>query len=248
MPIIRKRKAATRRRLGIAAKRRRTYGAATSQSRIVVSRNLRPYSLSVVRKICSSSPVTFSTVDTKNFYHYCTVSLQNGFQTFAVTPTTVCNLTNLTEYSALFEQYRLNAFKVELIPRYVNFSTDQGTGTGTVRNIPMVYICKDPHQAGPLATGVWQPLFLNGLLENGGKTYRADKKITIFMRPKVSEQYGAGANRYVKPQWTDLTTTAGQQMPHRGFHMMAFSNTWDPAAFPVFDVFVTYYLQFRNPK
>lgn len=244
MPIIRKRKANFRPRRRV---KRVRWPTTTQNRRMVVARNLRPFRLNVVRKICSSTPLTFGTAATEQFYKYCTVSLQNGFSTFSATPTTICNLTNLTEYSSLFEQYRLNAFKIELIPRYQNFQTDQNAGTATVRNIPMVYICKDSGNASTYS-GTWQPLFLNGLLENGGRTYRGDRKITIFMKPRVSEQYGAGANRYVKPQWTDLTTTAGQQMAHRGFHMFVYSNTWDNASFPVFDVFVTYYLQFRNPR
>lgn len=237
------------RRRRIVRRRRRVTATAmpARRPRMIVSRNLRPASLTVRRKVCSTAPITFGSAATEQFYRYCTVSLTNGFQTFSATPTVVCALTNLSEYAALFDQYRLNAFKVELVPRYFNYNADQNSTTATVRNIPMVYIGKDALNTSTY-TGVWQQVFLNGLLENGGKCYRADKKITIFMKPKVSEQYGSGANRYVKPQWTDLTTSAGNSMAHRGFHMFVYSNTWDNASLPVFDVYVTYYIQFKNPR
>lgn len=226
----------------VAIRRRRAM-----RSAMVVSRNLRPAYLSIRRKTAGGASLTFSSAATENFYRYWTVSLTNGCQTFSPTPTVTNQLSDLSSFQSLFEQYRLNAYKIELHPRYLNFSADQNTATTTVRNVPMVYICKDPTSATTY-TGTWNQTFLNGLLENGGKCYRGDKKITIFMKPKVSEQYGGGANRYVKPQWTDLGTTAGNSMPHRGFHMFVYSNTFDNASFPVYDVFVTYYLQFRNPR
>lgn len=210
-------------------------------------RNIRLGNLSVVRKVMSSSPVTFTTASTSGFYQYLGVALTNGFQSFTATPTTICSLTNLAEYAVLFEQYKLNAYKIELFPRYQDFNTNQNTSTATVRNVPMVYICKDPHNTVTY-TGTWSQTFLNGLLENGGKCYRGDKKITLFVKPKVSEQFGGGALRYIKPQWTDLTTSAGQGVYHRGYHMMVYSTTWDNASLPVYDVMVTYYLQFRNPR
>lgn len=237
-----------RRRPAIRRRRRATSNAVGYRSRrMVVGRNLRPFSLNVVRKCCGSAPISFGTASTEQFYKYCTVSLTSGFQTFSATPTNVVTLNNLSEYAALFDQYRLNAYKIELVPRYQSYNADQNSATTTVRNVPMVYICKDSGNTS-VYTGVWQQVFLNGLLENGGKCFRADRKITIFQKPRVSEQYGAGANRYVKPQWTDLTTSAGNSMAHRGFHMFVYSNTFDNTSLPVFDVFVTYYLQFRNPR
>lgn len=204
--------------------------------------------LSVRRMCVSGSPLTVSTTATSNFWRYQTVSLDSGFQQMDVAGTTLTSLTNRTEYQALFDEYRLSAFKVTLIPKFSNYNTDQAAAYGTTL-IPYICIVKDA-QSKLVPTGTWSAATLNTLLENGGKIYRADRPINIYMKPLVTEQYGGGADRYVRPRFTDLQSAAGTTMAHRGFHMFVFVGTWVAASMAglAWDVRTTYYLKFKNHR
>lgn len=203
------------------------------------------------RMCCGIVPITFSTTATANFWKYVAPSLDNGIDTFQAVPTIVASLTNKAEYAALFDQYKLSAWKIKFVPKYQDYNLNQGGAAAPTAGIdvPMLCIVKDPYST-LTPTGTWNQSTLNTLLEQGGKVYRADKPVTVYMRPKVTEQYGGGANRYISPRYTDLTTTAGTTMPHRGFHMFAFNTTWNNAALSqnAWDVYITYYLSFKNPK
>lgn len=211
--------------------------------------SLRNVGLSVKRLCVSGTPMTVSTTATSNFWRYQTVSLDSGFQQFDVGGTTLTNLTNLAEYQALFDEYKLSAYKVTLIPKFVDYAQQQGIAYNSTALVPYICIVKDP-QSKLVPTGVWSATTLNTLLENGGKIYRADRPINIYMRPKVTEQYGSGADRYVSPKFTDLSSAAGTSMPHRGFHMFVFVGTWVSAQMAnlAWDVRTTYYLKFKNPR
>lgn len=232
----------SRKRRSTMRARRSTYSA--GPKRVM----LRGVVLPAKRMVTGSSPLTFSTVATNNFHRYVSVSLDNGFVNFA-SGTTICSLTNKAEYGALFEQYRLSSFRITLRPRYSNYNVTQGAAATLTSGVDIPYLCivKDPYNT-VVPTLPWAQSSLNTLLEQGGKIYRADRPITIYMRPKVTEQFGSGATRYISPAWTDIST--GSAVEHRGFHMFAFTGSWNNAALTqnAWDVYVTYYLQFKNPK
>lgn len=207
-------------------------------------------SLIVKRMVSGTTPLTFSTTATTNFWKYNTVSLDSGFLNYS-SGTALVNLTNLAEYQALFDQYKLNGYKLTFRPKFFNYNYNQinpTTGT-TTTNIPYFCIVKDP-MSTITPVGGWSQSTLNTLLEQGGKIIRADRTVSIYIKPKIVEQYGGGANRYISPRFTDLTTVAGVATQHRGFHLFYFNGTWDTAsvASNAWDVYITYYLSFKNPK
>lgn len=237
-----------RRGLSTRARMKRVPGTLSIRPKRRYNVNKRDVTLSVRRLCVSGSPMTVSTTAVQNFWRYQTVSLDSGFQQFDVAGTTLVSLSNKGEYQALFDEYKLSAYKVTLIPKFVNYQTDQAVALGSTL-VPYICIVKDP-QSKLVPTGTWSATTLNILLENGGKIYRADRPINIYIKPKVTEQYGGGADRYVSPKFTDLSTAAGTSMPHRGFHMFVFVGTWVPAALAglAWDVRTTYYLKFKNMK
>lgn len=188
---------------------------------------------------------------TNNFWQYQTISLTSGPQNFTSVASRLNGLTNRAEYAALYDLYRLRAVKYEFLPKMGAIVQTQVVGatpaTTSGNDPPRICIIKDP-QSTLTPSGTYTSTNLNTLLENGGKIYRGDRKFSVYLRPKVTEQYGGGANRFVSPMWTSTDAT-GLAMEHRGFHMFLFRNNFNTSQSDfAFDVFVTYYLQFKNPK
>lgn len=196
-----------------------------------------------VKRTCYLGTIAPNTNTTPGFWQYRSVSLNSGFTN--ETNTNMGGLSNVAEYQALFDQFKLCAFKITLRPRANDLQYDQ-TGAALVRDIPYVSIVKDPVDA-VIPAGIYSSSNLNSFLESGNvRTYRADKPVTIYMKPKVQEQFGSGAIRYVTPKWTTLDST-GINMPHRGFGCF-FHNQSMTGIFNTHDVFITYYLKFKGMR
>lgn len=248
MPGI-KRKYSGRKRA--APKRRRTMNISRPRRRIVPAATLR-----VKRMVYQGvlAPAAGLSTGTNYFWQYQTVSLTKGLKQFdAGSPTigTGNTLTNLVEYQALFDQYKLGAYKVTLRPRMQEINANQVSTTGDqifpAYQVPYMCILQDCKNT-VTPSGTYGAASLNTLLEGGGKIRRADRPINIYIKPYVTEQYGTGAIRHVRPTWTD-TTGVGPDMPHNGFHMYLFRNGFEQSnQFLAWDVTITYYLTFRNPK
>lgn len=201
-----------------------------------------------VRRTCYLGQFTPNTVSTNGFWQYRTVSLTKGF--IDQSGASMGGLSNLSEYVAMFDLYKLKACKVTLRPNYVNMTTEQIRYAGaSVAAIPYVTTMIDPSD-NVTPSGAYSAGTLNTFLEQGRvRTRRADRSIIVYFKPKIIEQYGAGADRYVWPQWTRLDNAAGQDMPHRGYHMFFHNQNMDPFSVPInYDVHVTYYLQFKGAK
>lgn len=216
------------------------------------SRRTRGAYLRVKRLVVANAPLTIGPgVGTAGFWQYVQPSLDIFMRDMnAVSPVSLGGLTNLTEYTNLFDQYKLSALKYTFVPRLSNINAEAVlnlTGTSVIRK-PYWCIVKDP-QTQLTPTGAWSRANLNVLLEQGGKIYSADKPINIYLKPRISEQYGGGATRWVRPNWT-TTDAPGASMPHRGFHLFAFNDDFDSTSFANmrWDVRVTYYLQFKNMR
>lgn len=180
------------------------------------------------------------------------VSLAQGPRDFSAAGNRLTGLNNLAEYQALFEQYKLSAYKVTFMPRLQNISAQQYEGgvltTTPAFRVPRFVIQKDA-EGRIVPAGLYGPSTLNILMEGGGRIVRGDRTFSVYMKPKIVEQYGGGADRYVTPKYTDVGTTVGINVPHRGFHLMLFREGFDVAnADMKWDVFITYYLRFKNAK
>lgn len=201
-----------------------------------------------VRRTCYLGQFTPGTASTAGFWQYRTVSLAKGF--FDSTGASMGGLSNLSEYTPLFDLYKLKAFKITLRPKFVALNTGQiNATTSAVKDLPYVGIKIDPSDTA-VASGTYSPATLNSFLEQTGvRIRRADRPINIYVKPKVTDTYGGGgALRYVYPTWTDLSTPAGQDVAHRGYWLYFWNQNFNNTDFLPYDVFITYYLQFKGAK
>lgn len=226
--------------------RRRT--AATVPRR--VPRNLpgfRNMTTLTVKRRCFVGSVTPSTAATTSFYCMVNPSLGSAGTLWG---TSLSGLSNLAEYQALFDQFRINAVKLELHPTSVDYNFDQlQPSTGTTF-YPRGYVSYIIDRRGTTApAGTYTSTTYNAFTEIGPvKQRRADKKISIYLsKPLITEQFGGGATRYVTPKFADMNAS-GTAMPHQGIYMFVHQQGFSTASWPTFDVYATYYVTFRGMK
>lgn len=223
--------------------RRKTY--TRKNFRVPRPRKMSNNYLSVKRSFYAGI-VSPSTASTPGFWSFLAPSLNSAGLLFN---TTLTGLPNVGEYSSLFDTYKLSAIKYRLVPRTGPFSQDQtipSTGT-TFLDKPNISILYDPKNTLAFA-GTYSPTTYNVFTELGNvKRFRGDRDINIYMKPLIQEQYGSGAIRYMKPRFTAMDA-AGLAMPHRGTMVFFHQNAWTSTSLPSFDVYVTYYMQFRGQR
>lgn len=199
--------------------------------------------LNVKRRVFAGS-VTTGTVSTGRFWSYVTTSLTSAGTLFT---TALGGLTNMTEYDALFDTYALKGVKFEFQPKLVDISQPQTYDSVSPAVLDRGYIdvIIDP-KSNTVPSGTLTGATYNAFAEIGNpKTYRADKPFSVYFKPLIQEQYGGGFNRYITPRPTDITATA---MQHRGFHIFWRNQNMSSVTNVSFDVYVTYYLQFRGKR
>lgn len=165
----------------------------------------------------------------------------------------MADLPNGTEYTNLFDQYKLNAIKVTFRPRYDNFSGNDTVDTVlpgiTNQQGTMLHIIKDPRDTtGP--SGTYTSANFNTFCEKGGvRSYQGIKPVTVYFKPMINQTIeGQNINR-VPPKWINTNDyTAGTPVVYNGFHAFATDFNFNGSFGQGFDVFVTYYMTFKNMK
>lgn len=174
---------------------------------------------------------TFGTANTNDFWRY---------QTY-----TMFNFNNFSEFSNVFDEYKLNAIKVTYRPRYDNIAVSL---TGSVQPQAVAHVVVDPAST-TLPGGVYNSGSLNTFMENSGvRTRLLNKAVSVYFRPKVADQVNGSGSiaRMVKPGWIKTTEP---NVDFRGFHMYLQQNNFSAANTNiVLDTYVTFYVQFRNLK
>lgn len=156
------------------------------------------------------------------------------------------NLPSVNEFTAVFDQYKINAIKYTFRPRYDSFAGNDTTDTTlpgvTNQAGTHLHVIVDPHST-ITPSGTYNSTNLNAFLENGSvRSYNGNRAVNVFVRPSVNLN---GVERRVRAPWIQSGQNAIQ---HYGIHVFAqdinltgvFGQSWD--------VFVTYYMQFRNLK
>lgn len=160
-------------------------------------------------------------------------------------------LPSLSEFSALFDQYKLSAIKITLRPRYDNFAGNDTTdvtlpGT-TAQGGTNVHVLIDPDTTTTVPSGTYTSGNLNTFLENGAvRSYTGLKPINIYWKPKVGSAMSVGESR-VKAPWCG-TGTNPVQIAHHGVHIFLQDTNFTGTFNQSFDVFITYYMQFKALK
>lgn len=161
---------------------------------------------------------------------------------------TLSNVPNFAELTALFDFYKINAFRFELIPRYDSFAGNDNTDT----TIPGVtnqagtnaHVCYDTRQP-PTITGTYTSATLNNFLEQGRvKTFVGNRRIVIYVKPGVARSVG-GTTVYGGPAWISTTQSAVNHIGPQVFLCDAnFNGTFGNS----YDIFVTAYIQLKGQK
>lgn len=196
-----------------------------------------------VKRTCWVGSFTPSTAATTNFWTYQKPTLGSAF---ADNSGALTGLSNLAEYTPLFDQYKINGIRLHFKPRFMNYNLDQLNPTigVSLKDMPYVSVIMDP-KSNVLPTGAYTAATINTFLEQGNvKTRRADKPFSVYLKPMVVEQFGGGANRYIRFPWTDSSNTT---VPQLGYHLF-FHNQNFATAFNTYDVFATYFLQWKGMK
>lgn len=176
---------------------------------------------------------TWNTTTTQDFWRYYNFVIQE--------------LPDVSQYSAVFDEYRVNALKYTFRPRYdsVEGATAGSTGTPTA----YAHYVVDPGST-LIPAGVYGSSTLNQVLENSGvKTRSLSRPFSVYFKPKVlyQTQGSSTAGAMKTPSFyrtTELTAA------HRGFHMYIQQNNLSASAAAniILDVFVTVYVTWRNPR
>lgn len=207
--------------------------------------------LSVKRSVFAGTITTNSTANVNNYWQYVQWNFTKSMSDFAASPSGLAGFPDMSRYEELYEQGKISAIRFKFMPKFRDLNTTQiVTGTQVLSyQVPQyVAICKDP-KSTVTPSGVWGQGILNTLQEHGCKVYRADKPITVYMKGLVRDTVADGTvYKYIKPPSVDLNTS-GKALNHRGFHMYLYNQGFDSTRFEInFDVYVTYYVTFRNAK
>lgn len=161
---------------------------------------------------------------------------------------TLANVPNFAELTALFDFYKMNAFKIELIPRYDSFAGNDNTDT----TIPGVtnqagtnaHVCYDTRTPATI-TGTYTSATLNTFLEQGRvKSFVGNRRIVIYYKPGVARTI-SGVNVFKGPTWLSTSNTAVNHVgPQVFLNDINFNGTFGNS----YDIYVTAYIMLKGQK
>lgn len=196
-------------------------------------------SLVNVKRTWWSANWTPSTAATNGFWRYITVNLG------------ACP--NVSEYTNLFEQYKLNSITFTLRPRYDGFSGNDTVDTTppgvTNQGATRVHTVIDP-RSSTTPSGTYTSATLNTFLENGSvKSYSGNRTITIPIRypayvNDVNNTAGA-ENPSCRGRWFSTTATT---IEFRGVHIFLQDINLTGVFGQSFDIFTTMNMSFKGPR
>lgn len=160
---------------------------------------------------------------------------------------TLGSLPSVNEYVALFDEYKINAIRVTFRPRYDTVSP-QDLVIASPQPQAYAHYFVDPGST-VIPAGTYTSANLNTFLESSGvKTVTLNKPFSIYWKPKVNAQLlgGGTGSEVVKANWVKTSETA---VSYRGYHMFLQQNNFTTTGGAVqLDIFVTYYMSFKNMK
>lgn len=208
----------------------------TKKRRIVRRRRVRGARLNVKRTFWVEN-WTPNTTTTNGFWRYYQTSI-------GVMP-------SIAEFTAMFDQYRINAVKITFRPRFDNFGGNDTTDT-TLPGVTnqagcMMHVCKDPYSVvGP--TGTYTSANLNAFFEQGNvRTYTGNRAFSVYYKPTINKTVdGAGGSNNVERARAPYINSNNIQVVHNGFHVFAQDVNLTGTFGQSFDVYITYYMTWKN--
>lgn len=176
-----------------------------------------------------------------------TVSTSDFWKFFAIT---LSSIPNVTELTGLFDQYKINAYKLTFYPKYSEFAGNDQTTSTTNIGQTFMSICYDNRRTVS-STGTYSSSTFNSFCEQGKvKLYKKlNRPMSIYIKPTIEGKFinGTSANMWTGPQWLP---TSSSTISHWGPQVFVHDNNFSAAALgrQSFDIFCTVYLQVKNAK
>lgn len=189
----------------------------------------------MVKRTQYNASFVMGTAATNQFWNYFEPQLSNGFNT-------------LSDFAALFDSFKVNGIRLSFKPRFDTLAGPTTGATPMTVAMPQITYCIDP-DSRLVPSGAYVPATLNTLLEQGNtRTVRSTKDVNIYYKPKVSMPTNIGSGQYFrKPGWLDLQGC--QSVPFRGVHVFFHNNNFSAVTQDiVYDLYITWYITFKNIK
>lgn len=146
-------------------------------------------------------------------------------------------LPNYSEFTSLFDRYRISGVKLKIIPTCDN----NATGTSATYNAPRLYYCWDYDDSDA-------PITANQMMERDNvKIKQGLRVISTYSKPRaqmaifntgLSTAYGDAQRK----QWIDMGNTS---VPHYGFKCW-FESDSASTLVNTYKIYATMYLQLKN--
>lgn len=196
-----------------------------------IPRSIAPAKLAAKRTFYAGN-WTFGTAAVGDYWRYMSYSLNQ--------------LPSVTEFTSLFDEYKICAIKVTFRPSYDSVDSAALSISSTTGPQAYAHVCIDPSSTN-LPAGIYNSATLNSFLENSGvKSYTTNRPFSVYFKPKIRDQVqGTGANAEIrKAKWIRTNETGAV---HAGFNMFLQQNNFSTSNARVqLDMFVTYYMMFKN--
>lgn len=156
------------------------------------------------------------------------------------------------DYSDVFDEYRIQNFKIILRPRYDNYAGNDTTDTTlpgvTNQGSTLVHAIIDPKSSILAPSGTYSTTTLNNFLESGiVKTYTGNKAIHINVKyPCVANDTNGSANAmFVRAPWFSTNQPGAV---HRGVHVFLQDINMTGTFGQSFDVFYQATVSFKGMR
>lgn len=141
-------------------------------------------------------------------------------------------VTNYTEFTALYDQYRINRIVARWVPR----TTDSGQGAGERGNFYSVIDYDDSATINVVEAQESQ---------NVKRTVTTRSHIRSFVPAVLAPTYRVGVTSAYGPKFKQWVDCAYPDVPHYG--IKAAVQNWDNLGI-TYDLIVTFYMSFRNVR
>lgn len=158
---------------------------------------------------------------------------------------TMAMLPSVAEFAAVFDQYKINGVKITLRPKSDNFAGNDNTVAGTIRALSNVHYLVDKY-SNVTPTGIYSSATCNAFLENGKvKSLQGTQPVEIYFKPAIANtNQGISDSERTGPKWLSLANSQG--VLQNGVHVFIQDFNFANSQTQAYDVFFTYYMQFRG--
>lgn len=170
-----------------------------------------------------------------------TLQLSNLTETFTSYTFKLSNLPNYTEFTNLFDRYRINKVSLTFVPNWD--SNDANASAGVLAVNPSIYSMIDYTEDGT-------PLALNEFYENPKcKITRGGKIHKRYFTPAVlGSNFETVTTTAYTPKWKQWLTTDDPATPHYALKVACDKLNAGTAQNYYVKVFVTYYISCKDAK